>query len=199
MATQRSHEANQDLLDRLDDWLASRGGTATFKDIMASGDHLLVAAFLLRGFREATREAVFDRFKLEAGKRGIADADSSTAAFFSMIDHIAKAWSVTDGQEAALLGVGSSAEVDALRDAPFPDIPPETVERGAILLDIFIYLGAVLPETEVADDWVRLPNSAALFGGKSALATMLKGGLDVMRAVRAYLRDEATGNWKRFS
>ena len=191
-----TYEANQDLLDRLDDWLAARGGTASFEDIMASGDHLLFAAFLLHGFRKATREAVFDRFKLEAGKRGFPDADSSTGAFFNMIDLIARAWSVTDAQKAALLSIEAPAELGALRDAPFQDIPPEAVERGAILLDIFICLGAIFPETAVADDWVSLPNSAALFGGKPALTAMLEGGLEMLRAVRVYLRDEATGNWR---
>jgi hypothetical protein len=198
MAARRSHEANQDLLDRLDDWLAARGGTATLEDIMESRDHLLFAAFLLRGFREATREAVFDRFKLEAGKRGFAE-DSSTGAFFYMIDRVADVWSLTAAQKSDLLGVKTPSALDALREALFQDIPPETVERGAILLDIFIYLGAILPETEVADDWVQRPNSAQLFGGKPALAAMLDGGLEMMRAVRVYLRDEATGNWKRFS
>jgi hypothetical protein len=199
VSSERPYGSNEDLLNRLDQWLAKRGGTATFEDIMQSGDHLLFAAFLLRGFRKAAREAVFDRFKLEAGKHGFPDAKPSTRAFFYMIDRIADAWLVTDQEKVALLGADTRLELDAMREAPFQDVSPETLERGAILLDIFIYLGAILPETEVADEWVRLPNSAPLFGGKTALMTMLDGGLEMLRAVRVYLRDEATGNWKSFS
>lgn len=195
----RSYEANQDLLDRLDRWLAARGGTATWEDMLESGDHLLFAAYLLRGFRKAARESVFDRFKIEAAKRDFPDEAPSSSAFFYMIDRIADAWLVTDQEKADLLGVATCSELEAMRGAPFQDVPPETLERGAILLDIFIYLGAILPETKVADDWVRLPNNAPLFDGKSALTTMLEGGLEAMRAVRVYLRDEATGNWKKFS
>lgn len=197
MTRQHSYEANQDLLDRLDDWLAARGGTATFEDIMASGDHLLFAAFLLRGFRKAAREAVFDRFKLEAGKHDFPYTEPSTRAFFYMIDRIADAWQLTDQQKADLLGVERCSELDAMRDSPFQDVPLETLERGAILLDIFIAVGAIFPETKVADDWVRLPSSAPLFACKSALTAMLEGGLEMMRAVRVYVRDEATGNWRR--
>ena len=199
MTGQHSYEANQDLLDRLDDWLAAHGGHATWGDMLQSGDHLLVAAYLLRGFREAAREAVFDGFKLEAGKHGFPNSERSTGAFFYMIDRISDAWLLTSQQKAGLLGVNTSSVLDAMREAPFHNVPPETLERGAILLDIFIYLGAILPDTKVADAWVRLPNSAPLFGGQSALMTMLQGGLEVMRAVRIYLRDEANGNWKRFS
>lgn len=199
MAGQRPYEANQDLLDRLDQWLAARGGTASLKDIMESGDHLLFAAFLLRGFRKAARESAFDRFKREAGKHGFPDAEPSTRAFFYMIDRIADAWQITDKQKAQLLGVDTCSELDAMRESPFQDVPPETLERGAILLDLFIAVGAIFPEVKVADDWVRLPSSAPPFSGKSALTAMLEGGLEMMRAVRVYLCDEATGNWKRFS
>lgn len=199
MVGQSGYETNQDLLDRLDQWLAARGGTASFEDMLQSGDHLLFAAYLLRGFRKAAREAVFDRFKLEAGNHGFPSAEPSTRAFFYMLDRIAGAWLVTDQQKADLLGVSTCSALDAMRDAPFQDVPPETLERGAILLDIFIYLNAILPETKIADEWVSLPNSAPLFGGRSALATMLEGGLEVMRTVAVYLRDEATANWKRFS
>ena len=199
MAGQRPSEASRDLLDRLDQWVAARGGTASWEDMLESGDHLLFAAYLLRGFRKAAREAVFDRFKLEAAKQGFPEVEPSTRAFFFMIDRITEAWTVTDAQKAALLGLDACSEFDEMREAPFQNVSPETLERGAILLDTFIYLGAILPETKVADEWIRLPNSAPLFGGKSALTTMLEGGLQVMRAVRVYLRDEAIGNWRKAS
>lgn len=144
----RPYEANQDLLDRLDEWLATHGGTATFEEMLASGNHLLFAAFLLRGFRKAASEAVFDRFKFEARKHGFLNVEPSASAFFYMIDRIADAWLATDQQKADLLGVAKCWELDAMREAPYQDIPPETLERGAILLDIFIYLGAIFPGTQ---------------------------------------------------
>ena len=185
---------NEDLLRDLDAWLAARGGSADLSDVLATGDHLLFAAFLLKNFRKVAREAVFDTFKLKARKLGFADVESSTAAFFYMIDCIADAWSVNTEEKTELLGLEAASELEKLRNAPFQDIPPETLERAAILLDIFSVLNTIFSDRSVADDWIRTPNSARLFGGRSALAAMLGDGLSKMRKVRQYLWAVAAGN-----
>lgn len=187
-------KTNDDLLRDFDEWLASRGGTASLDDVFASGNDLLFAGMLLKGFRKAAREAVFDRFKLEARVRGFTKADSSSASFFYMVDRILAAWSLTDEEKAALLGCETSSQLESLPDAPLQDIAPETLERAAIMLDMFTALNAIFSGQPAADDWVRKPNKAPQFQGRSALEAMIDGGVETMRNVRAYLWAEATGS-----
>jgi hypothetical protein len=54
------------------------------------------------------------------------------------------------------------------------------------LLGIFKALN-ILHGQSLADEWVRLPNSNVLFGGKTALEYMLAGGLPAMQNVRRLL------------
>ena len=189
----RTYIIETELLCRLDAWLARRGGTATFGEVLATRDAHLFAAFVLRGFRAAARESVFDRFALEARKRGFSEVDPSAGSFFFMIACVAEAWRLTGDETFRLLGLEAAADLDAIRDDPFQDVLPETLERGAILLDIFIALNAILPR-EAADRWIRKPNAARLFGGRSALITMIEGGLPALRNVRLHLRAAAAGN-----
>jgi hypothetical protein len=185
---------NEDLLRDFDQWLAARGGTASLEDVFASGNHLLFAGMLLKNFRKAARQAVFDTFKLEARKRGFSDADSSTAAFFFMVDQISDAWSLTSAEKIMLLGCETAPQLDALREAPFQDIPPEILERAAIVLDLFSVLNSIFSDPAVANAWVRKPNKALLFGGRPALTAMLQDGLEMLRAVRKHLWAESAGN-----
>lgn len=187
-------KSNEDLLRDWDEWLAARGGTTTLEDVFASGNHLLFAGMLLKNFRRAAREAVFETFKLEARERGFTDADSSTGAFFFIVDQIADAWSLTDEQKIRLLDCDTAAQLDHHREEPFSGISVETLERAAILLDIYSALHAIFADRSVADEWIQLPNQAPLFGGRTALAVMLEGGLEMLRAVRKYLWAEAAGN-----
>lgn len=190
----RISKTNEDILRDFEDWLAARGGTASLKDVLESGNHLLFAGMLLKNFRKATRQAVFDKFKLEARKRGFEAADSSTPAFFFMVDRIADAWSLTNAEKLALLGCEADGQFEGLRNANFSDIPVEVLERAAILLDIYSVLHSIFADVSVADDWIRLPNRARLFGGRSALAAMVDNGLEMLRAVRDYLWAQAAGN-----
>ena len=184
---------NEDLLRDFEEWLAKRGGHATIFDAIESGNHLIFAGMILKNFRKAAREAVFDRFKLEARQRGFSDANSSTESLFFMIDRVAEAWSISSGEKVKLLGLDTYSELDALRGGHFGEITPDTLERGAILLDIFIALNTILPP-EAANGWLHSPNSAPLFGGRSALSIMIEGGVKALRNVRSYLRAVAVGN-----
>lgn len=184
---------DREALERFARWLAARGGSASFEDVVGEGDQLLVAGYLLRGFRRAMRDPVFDRFRTNHEEGANLDAGSSL--FFHLIDCIAAAWSVTDDEKLTLLALEATCELEALREVPFSAVPPETLERGALVLDMFIQLNAILPQAEHADSWVRRPNSASIFGGDTALATMLGGGLGTMRAIRGYLRSAALGAW----
>jgi hypothetical protein len=44
-----------------------------------------------------------------------------------------------------------------------------------------------LHEQELADKWVSLPNTNRIFGGRTPLEYMIRGGIPAMQAVRRLL------------
>ena len=63
----------------------------------------------------------------------------------------------------------------------------DTLERISYLLGIFKALAILFPDPARADAWLRKPNSAPTFGGKSALERMLSGNVADLFVVRQYL------------
>ena len=61
------------------------------------------------------------------------------------------------------------------------------LERLSYLLGIYKSLQILLPDPVAADAWVRRPNTALLFGGRSALERMLSGQVADLYVVREYL------------
>ena len=45
----------------------------------------------------------------------------------------------------------------------------------------------MLHKTELADEWVNLPNTNRIFSGATPLAYMIKGGIPAMQTVRRLL------------
>lgn len=119
-----------------------------------------------------------------------APAESTVLRIF---DGLARAWALDLSERLALLGLGAPAELAELRQMPAADLPVEVVERIVCLLGIFGTINVLLPIHERADAWIRRPNSAALFGGRSALDLMLEQGLGGIHAVHAYLRGQLAG------
>ncbi|MFC7498454.1 antitoxin Xre/MbcA/ParS toxin-binding domain-containing protein [Enterovirga sp. GCM10030262] len=66
------------------------------------------------------------------------------------------------------------------------------LERLAILLDIFQAINTLLPIGERADAWMRKPNRAPLFEGRSAIDIMLDHGVEGMRKLRSYLQSQTS-------
>ena len=71
----------------------------------------------------------------------------------------------------------------------------DTLERLSNLLGIYKSLQILLPEAAAADAWVRQPNSAPAFGGRSALERMLAGNVSDLNFVRRYLDGVRGGGW----
>ena len=68
------------------------------------------------------------------------------------------------------------------------------MERISYILGIYKALEILLPDEKAADEWVRRPNTAALFGGQSALDRMLSGQVADLFVVRQYL-GRTRGGW----
>jgi hypothetical protein len=47
---------------------------------------------------------------------------------------------------------------------------------------------------ELSDEWVRLPNTGAMFAGRSPIAYMAEGGFDALRQVRRLVDARSVGN-----
>jgi hypothetical protein len=103
---------------------------------------------------------------------------------------IAEAWGLTVAEQLKLLGIGSRSTYFKWRREQSPRLAQDTLERLSYLLGIYKSLQILLPDPRAADEWVRKPNSAPPFGGRSALERMLSGQVADLYVVRQYLDAE---------
>jgi hypothetical protein len=112
-------------------------------------------------------------------------------AFFN----IARDWGLSTDEQMVLLGAPGRSTFFKWKSAPeAADLKRDTLERLSYLLGIYKALQVLLPDTTAADAWVKKPNAALLFGGRSALDRMLGGNVADLVAVRQYL-DARRGGW----
>src|SRR5690349_15578427 len=104
--------------------------------------------------------------------------------------NIAEAWGLNIAEQLQLLGIGSRSTFFKWRRETAPRLPRDTLERLSYLLGIYKSLQILLPDPKAADEWVRKPNDAAPFGGRSALDRMLSGQVADLYVVRQYLDTE---------
>jgi hypothetical protein len=104
--------------------------------------------------------------------------------------NIAEAWGLSVVEQLQLLGIASRSTFFKWRREVSPRLPRDTLERLSYLLGIYKSLQILLPDPKAADEWVRKPNDAPLFGGKSALERMLSGQVADLYVVREYLDAE---------
>jgi hypothetical protein len=98
---------------------------------------------------------------------------------------IAKAWGLKEPEQMRLLGLDSRSTLQAWKRGAVAAIPKDALERISYILGIYKGLHILLPNT--ADEWVRKPNKAALFGGGSALQRMTSGNVADLYVVRQYI------------
>lgn len=141
-----------------------------------------------------------------ASPAGDALAGPALRTFF----RIAQAWALSPAEQMVLLGdpprstfykwreasTGSGAASGAASgaDAALPKLPRDVLERISYVLGIYKALQILFPDPARADAWVRRPNDAPLFGGRSALERMLSGNVGDLFLVRQYL-DAERGGW----
>ena len=104
--------------------------------------------------------------------------------------NIAEAWGLSIAEQLKLLGIGSRSTFFKWRREREPRLPADTLERLSYLLGIYKSLQILLPDAQAADAWIRKPNTAAPFGGRSALERMLSGQVADLYVVRQYLDAE---------
>ncbi len=116
------------------------------------------------------------------------DAAALSAAGLRAFANIAQAWQLTVDEQLILLGSPARSTYFSWRKAPAQvSLPRDTLERLSYLLGIYKALQILLPDPAAADAWVRKPNTATPFGGRSALDLMLAGNVVDLHRVRRYL------------
>jgi hypothetical protein len=100
--------------------------------------------------------------------------------------NIMEVWDVRDEDARALLGGTSNGVFYEMKKSPRRSLDADTLTRISCLVGIFKALN-ILYSKELADAWVRRPNTNRIFGGETALAYMMRGGLPAMQVVRRLL------------
>jgi len=107
---------------------------------------------------------------------------------------IAEKWDLSNEQQQTLLGNPSRSTFFNWKKERDGALPKDTLERISYILGIYKALQILLPQAPAADSWVKKPNTAAPFGGRSALERMLSGNVSDLYVVRQYL-DAQRGGW----
>jgi len=183
-------KSENELLEKLEAWLAPQVGEPTIFDVMATGDGELLAAYILKAFRAAAAQAVADRLEHRARSSFGYDPADIGAAAYRVFAGIAGAWDLSEQERRALLGFESAENLMAVASTPSHELAPEILERLSILVDIFHAINTLLPVEARADAWMRKPNRAPIFEGRSAIALMLDHGVEGMRKLRSYLQSQ---------
>lgn len=119
---------------------------------------------------------------------------SSAAAH--TFENIVSAWGLRQKEAMALLGYDDSTRSTYYRwkkDPACVNLPKEKLERLSYIFGIYKALQVLLPNSDSADGWIKKPNTAPLFNGKSALDRMLSGNVSDLYVVRQYL--DAQRGW----
>jgi uncharacterized protein (DUF2384 family) len=99
---------------------------------------------------------------------------------------IARAWSLTLGEAAALADMSESTWKRARKPGFAGDLTQDQMLRLSALVGIYKALALYFSE-EVASRWIGLPNRGPLFDGARPVDTMIAEGLPQFLRVRDYL------------
>lgn len=125
---------------------------------------------------------------------GVVDTRALSGPALRTFFRIADAWKLNTEDQVNLLGEPSRSTFFNWKKSRNVELYRDTLERISYLVGIYKALQILLPEPTAADAWVRKPNKAPLFAGKSALHRMLSGCVSDLFLVRQYL-DAQRGGW----
>ena len=107
---------------------------------------------------------------------------SALRGFFKLVER----WKIRDEDARELLGGLSSSAYYEWKKNPERMLEVDRITRISYLIGIYKALH-ILYGDRLADAWVKLANSNAIFGGRTPLDYMLAGGLLAMQTVRKLL------------
>jgi hypothetical protein len=108
----------------------------------------------------------------------------------TLFRRIAEELQVPNENARQLLGLAAGTDLDKID----PDrLSEDQMLRISYLIGIYEALHRVHGDP-LADEWVRLPNTNAIFGGETPLAYMFRGGTDALQKLRRYLEGRTQGH-----
>ena len=111
-------------------------------------------------------------------------ASAALQVFFNLSDR----WGLQAKDERILLGDPAQSTFFEWKSSKNANkLNRDTLERISYLMGIHKALNILLPTPRAADEWLKKPNNAPLFGGDTALNRMLGGSLTDLADVRRYL------------
>jgi hypothetical protein len=99
---------------------------------------------------------------------------------------IAQLWELRDEDSRQLLGGMSNGAFYELKKGARRVLDQDRLTRISLLTGIFKALN-ILYSRDLADRWIRLPNTNPIFGGEPPLIYLIRGGLPAMIRVRQLL------------
>lgn len=118
------------------------------------------------------------------------DADELGSTALTAFFNISEAWGLSAEEERVLLGAPPRSTFFKWKSERAAKLAPDTLERISYVMGVYKALRILLPTADAAHAWVRKPNTARGFAGKSALDRMLGGRVMDLADVRRYLDAE---------
>ena len=101
--------------------------------------------------------------------------------------NVGAAWGLDNEEERALLGWLAPSTFYKYKSGQVGTLGYDVLMRISLVLGIYKALHILYAERDLANRWVKLPNSNPMFGGKPALTLMTEGGMDGLYQVRRLL------------
>lgn len=127
--------------------------------------------------------------------RAAAEASASERVAAKVFFKIADAWQMDVAEQRDALGGVSKQTIYNWRAHPERTrFSGDQLDRISYMLGIYKALHLLFTRPEQADSWIRRPNAAPPFGGKSAAELLFSGRMEDLIRVRRYL-DGVRGAW----
>ncbi len=117
------------------------------------------------------------------------------SSLFPAIFKIFSLWQLSSDEQKILLGLNSEEIFNDLKCQPGKvPLTKDLLERSSYILGIYKSLQILLPDHELADQWLNTPNDNPLFNGTVPLDRLLAGLVVDLAVVRNFL-DAERGGW----
>jgi hypothetical protein len=110
-----------------------------------------------------------------------------TPAAIEGVLRLTEIWRLTSAEACALLGDISERTWFRMKKGEWSGaLSQDTLTRVSALVGIFKGLRLLFSEP-LSDEWIRLPNKGALYGGRRPLDVLIEGGIPKMLEVRRHI------------
>ena len=118
-------------------------------------------------------------------------SDSLLPAIFAIFSR----WGLTGAQQMTLLGISNEKSLYNWKNQPEKArLTKDLLERTSYILGIYKSLQTLLPDPELADQWLLTPNDNPLFNGKTPMDRLLAGQVVDLAVVRQFLDVQRGGS-----